>query len=128
VPKLSNYNIINLAVAPTDRAILHERIAQRFHDMLAAGFIDEVKSLYERGDLSLDTPAMRAVGYRQVWEYLQGQSTYEEMCDKGIAATRQLAKRQLTWLRQWSSLVAWFDSMAPDLFISVLTTLATLEG
>jgi len=67
--------------------------------MLAQGLVDEVKALYERGDLHEDMPAIRAVGYRQVWQYLKGELSYAEMRDKGIIATRQLAKRQLTWLR-----------------------------
>ncbi len=72
--------------------------------MLAMGFVDEVKKLFSRGDLSLDLPSMRAVGYRQIWTYLSGEGSYEQMQDKAIAATRQLAKRQLTWLRSWPDL------------------------
>lgn len=116
---LEGYEICHLAVTPNDRAILHERIARRFTDMLANGFIDEVKTLFDRDDLTLDTPSMRSVGYRQVWEYLQGKNTYAEMEEKGIIATRQLAKRQLTWLRHWSPAVTWFDSVSPDLFQQV---------
>ncbi|MES2217192.1 MAG: tRNA (adenosine(37)-N6)-dimethylallyltransferase MiaA [Pseudomonadota bacterium] len=115
VELLSEYEVINLAVAPADRAVLHARIAQRFEEMLASGFVDEVRDLFERGDLTLELPSIRSVGYRQVWEYLLGQYDYAEMCLKGVAATRQLAKRQLTWLRQWPTPVEWFDSMAPDL-------------
>ncbi|MDR3491598.1 MAG: tRNA (adenosine(37)-N6)-dimethylallyltransferase MiaA [Gammaproteobacteria bacterium] len=114
-PLLSDYHIINLAIAPTDRKILHERIAQRFIAMLDQGFIEEVKLLFAREDLNLDTPAIRSVGYRQVWEYLLGQLTYEEMIEKGIIATRQLAKRQLTWLRHWTQLLQWFDSEENEL-------------
>ena len=116
------YQFYNLALAPADRAVLHERIAQRFQTMLNEGFIEEVKKLQARGDLTLDTPAMRAVGYRQVWEYLLGNSTYDEMCARGIVATRQLAKRQLTWLRSWPD-VKWFDSEAADVFEQVSTYL-----
>jgi tRNA dimethylallyltransferase len=86
--------------------------------MLAEGFIDEVRGLFNRGDLSIDLPAMRSVGYRQVWEYLLNHITYEEMQEKGIIATRQLAKRQLTWLRSWPD-VTWFDSEARDLVTEV---------
>jgi len=87
------------SLEPTDRAWLHERIARRFDDMLAAGFLDEVKTLRARGDLSPDLPSMRCVGYRQAWEALDGLWPMEQLRDKGIFATRQLAKRQLTWLR-----------------------------
>lgn len=109
-----NYSIYNLAIAPNERAILHARIAERFDKMLREGLIDEVKQLFSRKDLSLETPAVRSVGYRQVWQYLQGELTWEEMREKGIIATRQLAKRQLTWLRSWPDVV-WFDSEAADL-------------
>lgn len=83
-----------------DRAALHRRIASRFLQMLEAGFIEEVEALRARGDLSLDLPSMRCVGYRQIWRYLDGDYGREAMIDKGVAATRQLAKRQLTWLRK----------------------------
>lgn len=108
------YPVIQLAVAPLDRKVLHERIALRFEQMLEQGFLDEVKALRQRDDLHLDLPAMRSVGYRQAWEYLDGDIDYATMVDKGIFATRQLAKRQLTWLRKWPG-VRWFDSLAPDL-------------
>lgn len=93
------YRIIKLAVAPADRTILHERIAQRYELMLQSGLVDEVEALRQRGDLHQDMPALRAVGYRQVWEYLGGSLNYTEMVERGIIATRQLAKRQFTWLR-----------------------------
>jgi tRNA dimethylallyltransferase len=88
-----------ISLEPLDRAWLHQRIAQRFDSMLASGFMDEVKALRARGDLHLDLPAMRCVGYRQAWEALDGLWPISELRDKGIAATRQLAKRQITWLR-----------------------------
>lgn len=88
-----------ISLEPNARSWLHERIAQRFDAMLAAGFIDEVKALRARGDLHADLPAMRCVGYRQAWEALDGTSPMAELRDKGIFATRQLAKRQITWLR-----------------------------
>ena len=88
-----------ISLEPNDRAWLHARIAQRFDAMLAAGFIDEVKALRARGDLHADLPSMRCVGYRQAWEALDGASPMAELRDKGIFATRQLAKRQITWLR-----------------------------
>ncbi|RYX93217.1 MAG: tRNA (adenosine(37)-N6)-dimethylallyltransferase MiaA [Comamonadaceae bacterium] len=88
-----------ISLEPGDRTWLHARIAQRFDAMLAAGLVDEVKALRARGDLSPDLPSMRCVGYRQVWEALDGASPADDMRDKGIFATRQLAKRQITWLR-----------------------------
>lgn len=88
-----------ISLEPQDRAWLHERIAQRFDAMLAAGFLDEVRALRARGDLHADLPSMRCVGYRQAWEALEGISPMAELRDKGIFATRQLAKRQITWLR-----------------------------
>lgn len=109
----SPYKIDQFAIAPEERVVLHSRIAQRFDLMLAHGLVDEVKALYERGDLHDDMPAIRAVGYRQVWQYLKGELSYAEMRDKGIIATRQLAKRQLTWLRGWSDLT-WLDTFAED--------------
>lgn len=115
---LAGYQIYNIAIAPNDRSVLHERIARRFQQMLAEGLVDEVKQLMARGDLTLSTPSMRAVGYRQVWEYLQGMLTYDQMCERGIIATRQLAKRQLTWLRSWPE-IQWFDSEAVDLYSQV---------
>lgn len=87
------------------RAILHEKIAQRFLKMLDAGFVQEVEHLFNRADLNLNTPAIRSVGYRQIWEYLLNYYDYETMKQKAIAATRQLAKRQITWLRTWPDLI-----------------------
>jgi len=105
VPSLEkDYGIVQLALIPTDRAALHQRIEQRFNAMLDEGFVDEVKALRQRGDLDTDLPAVRAVGYRQIWAYLDGKCTYDEMQARGVAATRQLAKRQLTWLRGWTDL------------------------
>jgi tRNA dimethylallyltransferase len=89
--------------------VLHERIALRFNAMLNAGFLDEVRALKARGDLNAGLPSMRCVGYRQGWAHLAGDYGYDAMVDKGVAATRQLAKRQLTWLRKWSG-VDWLDS------------------
>lgn len=88
-----------ISLEPLERAWLHERIAQRFDAMLGAGFIDEVKTLRQRGDLHPDLPSMRCVGYRQAWEALDAPNAKSELRDKGIFATRQLAKRQITWLR-----------------------------
>jgi tRNA dimethylallyltransferase len=94
------YRIIKLIVAPNDRLTLHDRIAKRFLHMLEQGFIEEVEALIERGDLNEKIPSIRAVGYRQIWSYLHGECDKAMMIEKGIAATRQLAKRQFTWLRR----------------------------
>lgn len=87
------------SLEPESRSWLHERIAQRFDAMLDAGFINEVRALYARGDLHADLPSIRCVGYRQVWQSLAGQAPWESLRERGVAATRQLAKRQITWLR-----------------------------
>ncbi|MGF7432788.1 tRNA (adenosine(37)-N6)-dimethylallyltransferase MiaA [Pasteurella bettyae] len=105
------YNILQFAIAPQERALLHERIELRFHKMLELGFQQEVEKLYRRGDLHIDLPSIRCVGYRQMWEYLRGDYSYEEMIFRGIAATRQLAKRQITWLRGWKYPIQWLDSL-----------------
>lgn len=94
------YRLIKIRVAPRKRTDLHEAIHQRFLNMLDQGFMDEVSALRARGDLSLELTSMRAVGYRQAWQYLDGEFDYETLIDKGVSATRQLAKRQLTWLRK----------------------------
>jgi tRNA dimethylallyltransferase len=107
------YNVLQLAIAPQDRKVLHERIAQRFTWMLAHGFIEEVQALRARGDLQASMSSIRAVGYRQVWDYLDGRLTHDEMRERGVIATRQLAKRQFTWLRSWADL-HWLDSLACD--------------
>ena len=118
------YRIIKLAVAPTDRSILHERIAMRFEQMLGDGLIEEVEALRRRGDLHLDLPALRAVGYRQVWEFLAGDIDYTEMRERGIIATRQLAKRQFTWLRaeQALTLLDSLDGRLQDKALKYLDT------
>ncbi len=97
----SAYQCINIMLLPADRAWLHARIERRFEHMLKAGLIDEVKDLLQRWELTSDHPALRCVGYRQVYDYLQGEADYDTLRAKGEAATRQLAKRQLTWLRHW---------------------------
>lgn len=105
---LSDLQILSIAIAPENRKILHDRIHDRFEKMLQAGLVDETRQLFSRDDLTIDTPAIRSVGYRQVWEYLLGNFTFDEMRERGVIATRQFAKRQLTWLRGWEDL-AWFD-------------------
>lgn len=103
------YPLAKWVIAPRDRAWLHARIEARFRQMLAQGFVDEVAQLRARGDLDLSKPSMRAVGYRQVWEYLDGRYDYDTMLARGIAATRQFAKRQFTWLRSDTG-ADWFAS------------------
>jgi len=93
------WRVLKLALLPQDRAPLHARIARRFDDMLHEGLLDEVRALRRRGDLTPDLPALRAVGYRQAWEHLDGLYDAAELRNRGIFATRQLAKRQITWLR-----------------------------
>lgn len=95
------FDAVVCALLPSNRAVLHERIASRFHAMLAAGFVDEVRALQKKyPSLTADTPSMRCVGYRQAWAHLEGETTHEVFVEKGIIATRQLAKRQMTWLRK----------------------------
>jgi tRNA dimethylallyltransferase len=114
--------VISFAVMPKERKILHKRIAQRYQIMLQQGFVDEVRRLFARGDLHQDLPSIRCVGYRQVWQYLHGEIDYEEMVERGIIATRQLAKRQVTWLRSWPDL-HWLDTENPNLLQSALKIL-----
>jgi len=117
------YRVLQLALIPSDRAVLHQRIAARFDAMLAEGLVDEVISLRRTYALTADLPAMRAVGYRQAWAYLEGEIELEELREQGIAATRQLAKRQLTWLRSWPDAVA-LDCLAEDLEAQATTRVA----
>ena len=114
------YQKIKLIIAPPDRKILHDIIAQRFRNMLKQGFINEVEALYQRGDLTEKMPSIRAVGYRQVWAYLQGKDDLETMTEKAIIATRQLAKRQFTWLRRETDAIS-FQTGQADLLQKVLT-------
>lgn len=107
------YHILQFAIAPKDRAVLHQRIEQRFHKMIDLGFEEEVKRLFLRQDLHINLPSIRCVGYRQIWEYLQGDISLDEAIFKGICATRQLAKRQMTWLRSWQGELTWLDSLDP---------------
>ena len=113
------FQILKLIVAPTDRRVLHQRIEQRFRAMLEQGFVAEVERLRARGDLDPDKPSMRAVGYRQVWAYLDGRLDRAAMVERGIAATRQFAKRQLTWLRAEAE-AAWMDSTDRQLMDRVI--------
>ena len=115
------YNLIPLALVPSERKQLHERIAKRFADMLKQGLLDEVEDLQRKYILNSDMPAMRCVGYRQAWQYLKGDIDTADLLDHGIAATRQLAKRQLTWLRGMPDNIE-FDCLATDLNQQVLAT------
>ena len=108
VSPLGNTPVRAWALAPGNRAVLHERLERRFHSMLRAGFLDEVRQLHRRGDLTAGHSSIRAVGYRQLWAHLDGEYDLEEATRRGISATRQLAKRQLTWLRSDTSL-QWLD-------------------
>jgi tRNA dimethylallyltransferase len=115
---------LKIALAPGDRAVLHDRIARRFDAMLANGLVDEVKSLRERFELGPELPSMRCVGYRQAWQYLEGEASGKELRERGVAATRQLAKRQLTWLRGMDDLQT-FDCLRPDLAGAVADSVAS---
>jgi len=114
VSPLAGHRVRAWALAPADRAVLHRRLEQRFHSMLAAGFLDEMRALRQRGDLEPSHSSMRAVGYRQLWAHLAGEYDLEEAVQRGISATRQLAKRQLTWMRS-EPLLEWLD---PDQSLS----------
>lgn len=120
---LKEYEVISIALIPDDRTWLHHNIENRFKKMLADGLIDEVKQFYNRPDMHPELPSMRIVGYRQIWEYLEGKIDFDTMEAKAIAATRQLAKRQLTWLRSWKNLTV-FDPRDPQLFEKVIKTIS----
>ena len=113
-------SIIKVVVAPGDRELMRQRIASRFHAMLEQGLIHEVQRLRQRGDLDRDRPALRSVGYRQVWDYLDAELSYGEMVDKAVIATGQLAKRQMTWLRREQQ-AQWFDSLDQKLYSKAIT-------
>lgn len=120
------YTVASLAIAPAERSLLHARIAQRFEQMLEQGFVGEVRQLRDRGDLHVGLPSIRAVGYRQVWDHLDGRLSADEMKERGIIATRQLAKRQFTWLRGWDDL-KWLDSLASDNLTQSLKYLGSIS-
>jgi tRNA dimethylallyltransferase len=129
VPEPLPFRLLPIALEPSDRAVLHQRIAERFDAMLDradGGLLAEVRRLRERGDLHPGLPSMRCVGYRQAWEYLDGQIDRTALRDKGIAATRQLAKRQLTWLRSMPDRVV-IDCLAPDPAEKILSAIALQE-
>lgn len=113
------YEVVKIIVSPRQRETLYAKIEQRFMLMLSQGLLEEVRQLFDRPDLTIDLPAIRAVGYRQVWQYLAGELDYANLAKQAIIATRQLAKRQLTWLRKESS-AQWFDSQQPTWIPMVL--------
>jgi tRNA dimethylallyltransferase len=123
VSVFADVDVMEFAVAPLERGDLHTRIELRFGAMLDAGLLAEVRTLFERSDLSAEHPSMRAVGYRQLWRHLAGQCALDEAVEKAIAATRQLAKRQLTWLRRRER-AQWFDSMHPDVACRMIDALS----
>ena len=111
--------LLFVSIQPTARSVLHLKIERRFRQMLDNGLLDEVQSLYQRGDLHNGLPAIRSVGYRQAWQHLDGEISFDAMVERGIIATRQLAKRQMTWLRSWDK-VHNFDSESPETMAKVL--------
>lgn len=123
VSAFADIKVMEFAIGPLERARLHTNIELRFKAMLDAGFLAEVKKLYERGDLSAEHPSMRAVGYRQVWRHLAGQCALDRATEEAIAATRQLAKRQLTWLRRRPD-AQWLDSMNPEVAHAIVDAMS----
>ena len=113
------YDFLSIGLLPSDRSVLHQRIARRFDEMLHAGLDDEVRMLRARYDLNLGLPSMRCVGYRQVWEAQEGLYSKPEMRDRGIYATRQLAKRQITWLGNGFPADHSYDCLDPALIAKV---------
>jgi tRNA dimethylallyltransferase len=113
------YRFLKIILAPRDRRVLHQRIARRFNLMLKQGFVEEVRRLRARGDLHADMPSMRAVGYRQAWAYLEGQLSASEWVEKAVIATRQYAKRQMTWLRSEHD-SHWVDPLDANSLATVL--------
>jgi len=120
------YRVIKLILAPHDRRVLHDRIALRFQYMLEQGFVAEVEKLFAQPELNLSLPSMRAVGYRQIWEFLAGERSFDSAVEKGITATRQLAKRQLTWLRAEKQ-AEWFDAADKKVLERVLKSLKSVQ-
>ncbi|WP_325891026.1 tRNA (adenosine(37)-N6)-dimethylallyltransferase MiaA [Grimontia sp. NTOU-MAR1] len=118
------YEVHQFAIAPKERGELHRRIELRFQKMMEAGFEAEVRKLYDRGDLNSDMPSIRCVGYRQMWDYLAGSCSLDDAVYRGVCATRQLAKRQITWLRSWEDLT-WLDSDDAGLSLQTVTKCLT---
>jgi tRNA dimethylallyltransferase len=127
-PEALPFELLSFALEPGDRAVLHERIARRFDLMLEDdALLDEVEALRRRGDLHPGLPSMRCVGYRQAWEYLDGRIDYKTLRETGIIATRQLAKRQLTWLRSMPDRIV-IDCLAPDATAQMLAHLEAVRA
>ena len=121
------FHLTSIALEPSDRGQLHERIAQRFDQMLENDkLIEEVRQLRQRGDLHQGMPSMRCVGYRQTWQYLDGEFGRATLREKGIAATRQLAKRQLTWLRAMPERIV-IDCLSPDAINQIMNHICKLN-
>ena len=118
-------DVLQFAIAPAERKTLHDRIALRYQQMITEGFEQEVIKLKQRNDLHENLPSIRCVGYRQMWQYLNGEFDHEEMVFRGICATRQLAKRQLTWLRNWPDLT-WLDMENPNNLQQILQAVSKL--
>ena len=114
------FRVKQFAITPKERAELHRRIELRFNNMLDAGFEEEMKALYSRKELHPDLPSIRCVGYRQMWDYLDGNCSLDEAKFRGVCATRQLAKRQITWLRSWDNLT-WLDSENIDQAFEIMS-------
>lgn len=121
------FRVKQFAIAPKERTELHRRIELRFEKMLKMGFEDEMKALHARDDLHPDLPSIRCVGYRQMWDYLDGNTTLDDAIFRGICATRQLAKRQITWLRSWDNLT-WLDSEHIDQALETVSNALASEG
>ena len=118
-------DVLQFAISPKERSVLHERIALRYEQMIAQGFEQEVVKLIKRQDLHEDLPSIRCVGYRQMWQHLHNEFDHDDMVFKGICATRQLAKRQLTWLRNWPNL-QWLNMESKDNLQQILTAVSKL--
>jgi tRNA dimethylallyltransferase len=123
VPAFAGVEVKEFVLTPLERAELHTQIQLRFMAMLEAGLLAEVRGLFERGDLSAEHPSMRAVGYRQLWRHLAAVTPLNEAIEQAIAATRQLAKRQLTWLRRRTT-AEWLDSMHPEVASVIIDALS----
>lgn len=119
------FDLYEFAIIPPERAALHASIARRFEAMVRGGLVEEVRALARRGDLHVDLPAIKAVGYRQVWAHLQGELSFDEMVERGVIATRQLAKRQFTWLRSWQDLTV-MPAPDADLVLKMLRSASIL--
>jgi len=119
-------NVLQFAITPSDRKVLHQRIELRFNQMVKKGFEQEVTQLKKRSDLHADLPSIRCVGYRQMWQYLDKEYDHDEMIFRGVCATRQLAKRQLTWLRNWPDLVS-LDMENENNLQQILSTVSKVE-